>query len=236
MTARGGPSRLTGRSLGRLFSARKRGSISMPSTGRGGAEEEVGSSHYIADSIFARLGKPSVVAVVAPLVAAGRVAICRPCGLRARVLARNQHDYRALMDGLLAFSSVPATDADHRRALEVQAALVIGSRHRQPSRAALRRHSPCGDHPPGLRRHRAGLHPDGLPAPRCLSDRPLPRGRCRRCRRPRWWMGAPPSSMVRGGHCRGAQPVRAPLRRCFELVAGVTGQDQQWVVERGSAD
>jgi predicted nucleic acid-binding protein len=39
-------------------------------------------------------------------------------------------DYEALLERLLAFDSLPTSDADFRRGLEVQAALAIRSQHR----------------------------------------------------------------------------------------------------------
>ncbi len=44
--------------------------------------------------------------------------------------ARSPGDYRQVMDGLAVFPAVPTSDADHRRALEVQALLAGRSRHR----------------------------------------------------------------------------------------------------------
>lgn len=134
---------------------------------------------YLADtSVFARLGKPSVVAALAPLAAAGQIAICRPVGFELGYSARDRGDYRALMDRLLAFSAVPTADADHRRALEVQGELVA------------------------LGHHRALSLVDGLVA--AIAE------------------------------ARGLTVLHYDAD--FELVAGVTGQAQQWVVERGSAD
>jgi len=44
--------------------------------------------------------------------------------------ARTHQDYLALADRLLSFPAVQVTDADHRRSLEVQAALSAGGQHR----------------------------------------------------------------------------------------------------------
>lgn len=88
-------------------------------------------SHYLADtSVFARLVKPEVAAVFAPLAANGHVAVCAPVIFELGYAARSPSDYRELTDRLLAFPPVPTTDADHRRALETQAALAARSRHR----------------------------------------------------------------------------------------------------------
>src|SRR5262245_29449238 len=79
---------------------------------------------YLADaSVFARLSKPSVAAAFGPMVAEGRVGLCSPVVFELGFSARNHEDYVALTDRLRAFTAVPVTDADHRRALEVQEAL-----------------------------------------------------------------------------------------------------------------
>ena len=86
---------------------------------------------YLADtSVFARLTKPTVAAAFAPLAAEGRVAVCAPVAFELGYSARSHDDYRAVTDRLLAFSAVMVTDADHRRSLEVQAALSERGRHR----------------------------------------------------------------------------------------------------------
>ncbi|MDQ6785163.1 MAG: hypothetical protein M3063_17375 [Actinomycetota bacterium] len=41
--------------------------------------------------------------------------------------ARNPSDHRELMERLAAYPSAPTTDADHRRALETQAALAASA-------------------------------------------------------------------------------------------------------------
>ena len=79
---------------------------------------------YVADtSVFAWLSKPSVAAAFAPMVAEGRVGLCSPVVFELGFSARNHEEYVALTDRLRAFPAVPVTDADHRRALEVQEAL-----------------------------------------------------------------------------------------------------------------
>lgn len=88
-------------------------------------------TRYLADtSVFARLSKPSVAAAFAPLAAAGLVGLCLPVAFELGYSARNPDDYDALADRLSSFPPVPTTDADHRRALEVQAALAARSQHR----------------------------------------------------------------------------------------------------------
>jgi len=79
---------------------------------------------YLADtSVFARLSTPSVAAAFGPMAAEGRVGLCSPVVFELGFSARNHEDYVALTDRLRAFTAVPVTDADHRRALEVQEAL-----------------------------------------------------------------------------------------------------------------
>jgi len=88
-------------------------------------------TRYLADtSVFARLSKPSVTAAFAPLAAAGLVGLCASVAFELGFSARNPDDYVALAEGLSSFPAVPTTDADHRRALEVQAALAARSQHR----------------------------------------------------------------------------------------------------------
>lgn len=80
---------------------------------------------FIADtSVFARLTKPVVAARFAPLAATGTVAICAPVAFEIGYSARSHADYLAITDRLASFSSMPVTDADHRRALDVQASLA----------------------------------------------------------------------------------------------------------------
>jgi predicted nucleic acid-binding protein len=91
----------------------------------------VARTRYLADtSAFARLTKPAVAAVFAPLAAGGEIALCAPVAFELGYSARNPADYRELADRLASFPSVPATDADHRRALEIQAALATRGQHR----------------------------------------------------------------------------------------------------------
>jgi predicted nucleic acid-binding protein len=88
-------------------------------------------TRYLADtSVFGRLSKPPVAAAFAPLAAAGLVGVCAPVAFELGYSARSPDDYEALADRLSSFTAVPTTDADHRRALEVQAALAARSQHR----------------------------------------------------------------------------------------------------------
>jgi predicted nucleic acid-binding protein len=89
------------------------------------------SVEFVADtSVFARLSKPVVAARFAPLAATARVAICAPVAFEIGYSARDSEDYVAITDRLSSFPSLPVTDADHRRALEVQGALAARGRHR----------------------------------------------------------------------------------------------------------
>lgn len=136
-------------------------------------------TRYLADtSVFGRLSKPSVAAAFAPLAAAGRVALCSPVAFELGFAARSPEDYRALADRLSSFPPVPMTDADHRRALEVQGALAARSQHRALSLV------------------------DGL--------------------------------VAAAAEARGL--IVLHYDSDFELVAEITGQAQEWVVLRGTAD
>ena len=89
---------------------------------------------YLADtSVFARLTKPTVAAAFAPLAAGREVAVSSPVAFELGYAARSPNDYREVAERLLSFPSVPTTDADHQRALEVQAALASRSQHRAVS-------------------------------------------------------------------------------------------------------
>ena len=84
-------------------------------------------------SVFARLSKPSVAAAVAPLIAEGHVAVCAPVIFELGFSARNAADHEALLRGLDAFESVPMTDGDHRRAIDIQGRLAERGAHRAAS-------------------------------------------------------------------------------------------------------
>ena len=134
---------------------------------------------YLADtSVFARLPKPPVAAAFAPMAAEGRVGICSPVVFELGYSARNHDDYLALTDRLRAFTAVPVTDADHRRALEVQEELSARGQHRALS----------------------------------LVDALL------------------------AAAAEARQLTILHYDADFELVAGITGQQHEWIVERGSVD
>jgi len=91
----------------------------------------VARTRYLADtSVFARLTKPTVAAAFAPLAAQGQVALSAPVMFELGYSARNAEDHRALTDRLASFPPVPTSEADHRRALELQAQLAARGEHR----------------------------------------------------------------------------------------------------------
>ena len=88
-------------------------------------------ARYLADtSVFGRLTKAPVATAFAPLAAEGAVGVCAPVVFELGYATRNSADYVALTDRLNAFPAVVVTEADHQRALEVQAALVARGQHR----------------------------------------------------------------------------------------------------------
>lgn len=91
----------------------------------------MGRAQFLADtSAFARLSKPIVASAMAPLIARGIVAICAPVVFELGFSARNLADHQAIMGRVDAFDSVPVTDGDHRRAVEVQQLLAASGQHR----------------------------------------------------------------------------------------------------------
>jgi predicted nucleic acid-binding protein len=91
----------------------------------------VPGARYLADtSVFARLTKPAVSSAFAPYAAAGQVVLCAAVAFEIGYAARSPSDYRDVAQLLLTFPHVPITDADHRRALQTQAALAGRSQHR----------------------------------------------------------------------------------------------------------
>ncbi len=134
---------------------------------------------YLVDtSVFARLSTPTVASAFAPLAASGQVALCFPVAFELGYSARSPADHLELAERLSSFPPAPVTDADHRRALEVQSALAARSQHRAISLV------------------------DGLVAAVAES--------------------------------RGLVVLHYDAD--FELVAEITGQEQEWIVPRGTAD
>ncbi len=89
------------------------------------------SVEFLADtSVFSRLTKPIIAARFGPLAATARVAVCTPVVFEIGHAARIYADYAAMTARLGAFPTMPVTDADHRRALDVQASLAARGQHR----------------------------------------------------------------------------------------------------------
>jgi predicted nucleic acid-binding protein len=139
----------------------------------------VESVRYLVDtSVFARLTKPAVAAASVPLAAGRQVALSNPVAFELGYAARNPDDYREVADRLQSFPAVPTTDADHERALEIQAALAVHSQHRALS----------------------------------LVD----------------------ALVAATAEARGLTVLH--YDGDFELVAQITGQPQEWIVPRGTAE
>jgi len=134
---------------------------------------------YVADtSVFARLSKPTVAGAFTPLAVSGEVAITAPVIFELGFSARNARDHRRLRDDLMSFPLLATTDADHRRALEVQSLLADRGRHRAASLV------------------------DALVA----------------------------------ATAEGRGLVILHYDSDFETIAAATGQAQQWIIKRGTAD
>ena len=136
------------------------------------------ATHLADTSAFARLAKPHVAAAIAPLIADGRIALCTPVAFELGFSARTSADHDAIVSRIDAFESVPTTEADHRRALEIQRLLALKGHHRALSLV------------------------DGL--------------------------------VAAAAEARNLTVLHYDAD--FELVATVTGQPTEWVVERGTAD
>lgn len=101
---------------------------------RGVERTDVARAAYLADtSAFARLSKPHVAAAVAALIADGSIALCAPVAFELGFSARSAADHDAVMRDIDAFESVPTTEGDHRRALELQRLLASRGQHRSLS-------------------------------------------------------------------------------------------------------
>ena len=86
---------------------------------------------YLADtSVFARLSKPVVAAAAAPLIAQGQIAVCAPVVFEVGFSARSLDDHKSITSRMTAFESVPVTDGDQRRAVELQQLLAKRGQHR----------------------------------------------------------------------------------------------------------
>jgi predicted nucleic acid-binding protein len=136
------------------------------------------ATHLVDTSAFTRLGKPHVAASIAPLIADGRVALCSPVAFELGFSARSAADHDAIMSRIDSFETAPTTEADHRRALEVQGMLAHTGHHRSVSLV------------------------DGLVA--AIAE------------------------------ARSLTVLHYDAD--FELIATITGQPTEWIVERGTAD
>ena len=72
-------------------------------------------------------------AAAAPLIAAGRVALCTPVVFELGFSARNPGDYDELISRTGAFEIAPTTQGDLHRALDIQAQLARRGMHRAVS-------------------------------------------------------------------------------------------------------
>jgi len=94
----------------------------------------VARATFLADtSVLARLAKPAVAAAVSPLIFDGDVAVCSPVVFELGFSARNSTDHEALLSRMDAFESVPVTDGDHQRSIDIQGRLAEQGRHRAVS-------------------------------------------------------------------------------------------------------
>jgi len=91
------------------------------------------ATHLADTSAFTRLGNPTVRAAAAPLIAAGRVALCTPVVFELGFSARNPGDYEELISRTGAFEIAPTTQGDLHRALDIQAQLARRGMHRAVS-------------------------------------------------------------------------------------------------------
>lgn len=87
---------------------------------------------YLVDkSAFARMRLPAVYTVLDPLIRAGEVAICGVITLEMLYSARGIADFRAVRDELAnALASIPTTQADFDRAIDVMELLAARGQHR----------------------------------------------------------------------------------------------------------
>jgi predicted nucleic acid-binding protein len=56
--------------------------------------------------------------------------MCAPVAFELGFAARDRHDHDRVLDGLAAYPWAPTTDADHRRAIDVQGQLAGRAQHR----------------------------------------------------------------------------------------------------------
>ena len=74
-----------------------------------------------------------MAAAVSPLIFDGDVAVCSPVIFELGFSARNGADHEALLSRMDAFESVPVTEGDHRRSIDIQGRLAEQGGHRAVS-------------------------------------------------------------------------------------------------------
>jgi predicted nucleic acid-binding protein len=95
-------------------------------------------ARYLVDnSVWQRMTKPVVSAVVAPLADRGLLAICGPVEMEVLYAARNVQNRDILRDMLRGFEWLPAGDEVWQRAIEVQCEIIARGNHRALSLADL---------------------------------------------------------------------------------------------------
>lgn len=92
------------------------------------------SIRYIVDtSVLARLAKPAIADEFVRLRSAGQIGITGPVEFEVGFSARSHTDHTAIIDGLSVMPRIPTTDADFRRAVEIQGVLARTAQHRAVS-------------------------------------------------------------------------------------------------------
>ncbi len=89
-----------------------------------------GATHLADKSALARLRHPAVAAVLAPLIAAGRVASNNVLALEVLYSARSHDDFVRTRERLTGLPSVAVVPADFSRALDVMEGLARRGQHR----------------------------------------------------------------------------------------------------------
>ncbi|MCY3806025.1 MAG: PIN domain-containing protein [bacterium] len=70
---------------------------------------------------------------MSPLIFDGDVAVCAPVVFELGFSARSGVDHEALLSRMDAFESVPVTDGDHQRSIDIQGRLAEQGAHRAVS-------------------------------------------------------------------------------------------------------
>jgi predicted nucleic acid-binding protein len=89
---------------------------------------------YLVDrSALARMSEPSVRKRLEPIIEAGEAATCAIIDLEVLYSARNEAEYRKILQRRsLAYATVPIGEDVLRRAIEVQGGLARSGHHRIP--------------------------------------------------------------------------------------------------------